>query len=44
MLMQVDNLLIVKQPPWVFFDNKVNIEVVNAFDVKFGRGYFNERL
>ncbi len=44
MLMQVDKLLIVKQPPRMFFDNKVNIESMNMFHVQFGCGYFNERL
>ncbi len=44
MLMQVDNLLIIKQPPWTFFDKKVKIKVVNMLGIKFKHGYFNERL
>ncbi len=32
--MQVDNLLIVKQPLQVFLDRRVNIEVVNMLDIR----------
>jgi hypothetical protein len=42
--MQVDNLLIVKQPPRVFLDRKVNIEAMNMIEIKFKCGHFNERL
>ncbi len=43
-LMQMDNLLIVKQPPWAFFDKRINIKVVNMFDIKLKHGYFNKRF
>ncbi len=42
--MQMDNLLIVKQPPRTFLDRKVNIEAMNMLDVKLGRGHFYERF
>ncbi len=42
--MQVDNLLIIKQPLRTFINKRINIEVVNMLGVKLGRGHFNERL
>ncbi len=42
--MQVDNLLIVKQPFGAFLDKRVNIKVVNMFGIKLGHGHFKERL
>ncbi len=43
-MMQMDNLFIVKYPPKVFFDRKVNIKAMNMFDIKLGCGHFNKRL
>jgi len=42
--MQVDNLLTIRQPLEVFFERKVNIEVVNMLSIRLGHGHFNERL
>ncbi len=42
--MQVHNLFIVKQPPQTFLDRKINIKVMNMFNVKLRDGHFNERL
>ncbi len=42
--MQMDNLLIVKQPPGMFFDRRVNIKDVNRFGIRLKCGHFNERL
>jgi hypothetical protein len=42
--MQVDNLLIIKQPLGTFFDRRVDIKAMNMFGVRLGCGHFNERL
>jgi len=43
-LMQVDNLFIIKQPLGTFLDRKINIEAVNMVGVKFRHGHFNKKL
>ncbi len=43
-LMQVDNLLIVKQPPRTFLDKEINIELVNVLGVRLKHGHLNERF
>jgi len=42
--MQVDNLLIIKQPLGKFLDRNVNIEAVIMVGVKLVHGHFNERF
>jgi hypothetical protein len=42
--MQVDNLLIIKQPLGVILDKRVNIETMNMLDVRLWRGHFNEKI
>ncbi len=43
-VMQMDNLFIVKQPPRAFFDREVNIKAMKMFGIKLGHGHFNKRL
>ncbi len=42
--MEMDNLFIIKQPPWTFLDREVNIKVVNMLNIRLGCGHFNKRL
>jgi hypothetical protein len=42
--MQVDNLLIVKQPLEAFLDKRINIEVVNMFNIRLKHGHFNKKF
>lgn len=42
--MQMDNLLTIKQPLPMFFDRKVNIEIMNMLSARFRCGHFSERL
>jgi hypothetical protein len=42
--MQVDNILIIKQPLGTFLDREVNSESMNVLGIKLGHGHFNKRL